>query len=60
MWFFCLALILGCAAGEYSEVRVVQEVDNFLESPHYLKNDEIGDSSASWPRITPTWHRPIQ
>lgn len=43
MLFFCLALIIGCAVGEYSEVRVIQEEDNFLESPHYLKNEEIGD-----------------
>jgi len=43
MWGLWLILILGCAAGEYSEVRVIQEVDNFLENPHYLKNKEIGE-----------------
>ncbi|XP_016971864.1 carboxypeptidase D isoform X1 [Drosophila rhopaloa] len=43
MWGFCIILILACAAGEYSEVQVIQEMDNFLENPHYLKNQEIGE-----------------
>ncbi|KAH8245226.1 hypothetical protein KR032_006710 [Drosophila birchii] len=56
----CLLLLLPSPAeAEYSEVQVIQETENFLENPHYLDNNEIGELFAQlgkdYPELAQTY-----